>query len=120
VLGKANFVGVFWVRVVRVDGLRPVGVLGGLGHFGAFLAIVCRGGAGVGCWGEASRRVALGTGGSTRVSGHGGRSLEAAQLCRCVHLRGVACGHGLWAGTESTGHGAATAERAGLFLVQGE
>lgn len=126
-LGEADLVGIFGVRIVRVDGLRTVRVLGWLGDFTA-IRVDRRGRAGGGCRGraaatEATRRlsgIALGAGGSAGVSGDGRRGLEAAQLGGGVHLRGVAGSHGLGASTERAGHGTAAAVRAGLFLVQGE
>lgn len=126
-LGETDLVGVFWVRVVRIDGLRPVRVLRRLGHLPTLLAVVGVGrgggaGAGAGAGGSEAGldRVALGAWRSTGISRYGGGGLEAAQLGGSVHLRGVARSHGIRAGTKCAGHGAAAAEGTGLLLVQGE
>lgn len=125
-LGEADLVGVFGVGVVRVDRLGPVRVFGRLrylagvlasGNIGSRWLIGTRAGGGS----EARLgRVALRARRSAGVSGKRGRGLEATQLSRSVHLRGVAGGHGLGTSTKSTGHRAAVAVRAGLLLVQSE
>lgn len=122
-LGEADLVRIFWVRVVRVDGLRPVRVLGRLRHL-ALLAIVVgrRARTRAGARGPEAGlgRVALGAWRSTGVSRHGGRGLEAAQLSGGIHLRGVVCGHGFGTGTECARHGPTAAVGTRLLLVQGE
>lgn len=124
-LAEADFVGIFGVCVVRVDGLRAVRVLGRLGHLGTLLSASTAGVSSTGCWAGTSKarrlgRVALGARSTAGVAGYGGGGLETAQLGGGVHLGGVASGHGLGASTEGAGHGAATAVGTGLLLVEGK
>lgn len=123
-LAETDFVGILGVCVVRVDGLRPVGVLGGLGHLRAILSSttsIRSTGSRTGT-AEAGRLggVALGSRGTAGVARHGGGGLKAAQLGRGVHLGGVGGGHRLGPGTEGAGHRAAASVRAGLLLVEGK
>lgn len=121
--GEADLVRVFRVGIVRVDGLCPVRVLGRLRHLTLGAIVIGRR-----AWTRASAggskaglgRVALGTWRSTGVSRHGGRGLEAAQLCGGVHLRGVVGGHRFGTGTECARHGSAAAVGPRLLLVQRE
>lgn len=125
-LGEADLVGIFGVRVVGVDSLGTIRVLGWLRDLAA-IRVDGRGRCGVTGGGTSASSaearlcgVALGTGGSAGITGDRGRSLEAAQLGRGIHLGSVAGCHSLWTSTERAGHGTATAIRSGLFLVQGK
>jgi hypothetical protein len=128
VLLEADLVGVVRVRFVAVDGLGAVRVLDGrvlllllLGVHVALLLllqlqrrVVVGHAAELGCRGVA----ALGASGTAGVAGHGGRRLEAVELCRRVHLGRLVVDLGFRADGVAVGDGARGA-RARVLLVQG-
>lgn len=115
VLLEADLVGVVGVRLVAVDGLCTIRVLDAL-----LCRLVLHGSLRVhAAKGWCGAIAALGTGGTTGISGDGRRGFEAVELGRCVHLRLLAVGDlGLRAVGVAVGDGAGRA-RARVLLVQG-
>lgn len=116
-LRETNLVGILRVGVVRVDGLRPVRVLGRLRHLACYVSAAILREVGCGRVAESGlRRAAVFRARSAAgVSRNGRRGFETIQLGGRVHLRGLAGGR-LGASAEGGGHGSAGA----LFFVEGE
>lgn len=86
-LGEADFIGIVGVRIIRVDGLRLVGIFRWLADFIRGVHGTAGGEVGGSCvaFVRAWR--------ATWVAGHGRRCLESIELSRGVHLRRLAdCG----------------------------
>lgn len=88
-LGETDLIGIFRVGLIRIDRLRTVRIFRGLGDF-IWCAIV--GQIRSGRVAEAGLRGAavFGAGGSSGITRHGRRGLEAVELSGRVHLRGLA------------------------------
>lgn len=114
VLREADLVGVFWVRIVRVNCLGAVWVLGRLRHFARNIARV------------ASHRTTepgrVGVFSTRRTAGvprHGGRCFEAVELSRSVHL-GHLAGRGLGTVAVNVRHMPWVVSVSILLLVEGK
>lgn len=85
---EADLVGVIWIGLVAVDGLRAVGILDG--GFLLSLVVLYLGGDTAEGWG--GRVAGVCASGAPGVTGHGRGGLEAVELGGCVHLGGGALG----------------------------